>query len=593
MSEPNEIRFTYGSASAKLNRDKNKLEYDGEDKNKLRAGLQNIFNAIKKLDTPDDKKIDSARETELLNKLSSIFQAGGSTNIDDDEMAWAKGFQAGGDVVEFINTKYNEVVGRQQDGQVNNDGVVEEVQEEAVEEEEAEEVLTPAEQFLSTLPKLSEAVEMPSASKPDEPFNNPVMLGKREVDEERTVVKNRFFGLFGKKELKYDKEGRLISKTIIRNNGTKKREVIYDEQENSVRKMKYNSDGNLKNVQEYIQDGNKYEYDDYGNISKVTEYSDNGKLKQSTWYTEDGKPETVITYDDNEKPKNLTRLDLATVEEHENNKIVKTTDYSAGEKPTIAEYDSEGKVKKLAKYTKDGYVVTKYNSDGSSIKTYYNENGTPVETEEYNKDNKLVKVSNHKENNIHEYDDGVLKRTTERDSDGNVVSVYEFEYNENGKLAKGTKRDSEGNVVNVCEYEYDDNGDITKVTIIDSEGNQQTYNKYDNLGNLIIEPSGTEFIIYEYDANGNKTKVTNYDTRSGEVTSIDEYDANGNRTKYTAYNSDGSIRYFDTWDEQGRKIRDDYSYENPPYYEIKEYEGDSTEPSKVTKYKPDGTLFEE
>jgi len=128
MSEPNEIRFTYGRASAKLNSDKNKLEYDGEDKNKLRAGLQNIFNAIKKLDNPDNKKIDSTRETELLNKLSSIFQAGGSTNIDDDEMAWAKGFQAGGDVVEFINTKYNEVVGRQQDGQVNNDGVVEEEQ---------------------------------------------------------------------------------------------------------------------------------------------------------------------------------------------------------------------------------------------------------------------------------------------------------------------------------------------------------------------------------------------------------------------------------------------------------------------------------
>ncbi len=113
MSDENRIKFTYGNASAHLSNDNSKLEYDGEDKNKLRAGLQNIFNAIKKLDNPEGKKIDSNRETELLNKLQSIFTANGES-IDDDEMAWAKGFVPGGDVVSFINTKYNEVVGEQQ-----------------------------------------------------------------------------------------------------------------------------------------------------------------------------------------------------------------------------------------------------------------------------------------------------------------------------------------------------------------------------------------------------------------------------------------------------------------------------------------------
>ena len=108
MSDGKKIEFTYGNAKARFNQETHKLEFEGDDDSKLRNGIIGIFNAIKKIGG-DPKKIDQGLETDLLNNLQSIFDAGKTTAIDDDEMAWALGFQRGDDVKKYINDKLKDI----------------------------------------------------------------------------------------------------------------------------------------------------------------------------------------------------------------------------------------------------------------------------------------------------------------------------------------------------------------------------------------------------------------------------------------------------------------------------------------------------
>ena len=115
MSDGKEIKFTYNTATARFDRENNKLVFEGEksnDKNALRSGIMNIFNAIRELGG-DKTKIDGNEEL-LLDKLQSIFTAGKTTSIDDgddvydNEMGWAKSFKKSGKKVdEFINEKFD------------------------------------------------------------------------------------------------------------------------------------------------------------------------------------------------------------------------------------------------------------------------------------------------------------------------------------------------------------------------------------------------------------------------------------------------------------------------------------------------------
>lgn len=162
-------------------------------------------------------------------------------------------------------------------------------------------------------------------------------------------------------------------------------------------------------------------------------------------------------------------------------------------------YDDQGNPTSYYKnqYDDAGNLVmnSNYNSKGEllgSTKYEYNSKGQETKFVVYDAFGKVQSQGQK------EYDSkDRLIQYTDIDKDGNVKSIIKREYDDKtGKETRVLNYDSEGNLVTYEEYEYDAEGNNTKLTKYDSKGKVKYYIEYTK------DENGKE-ISTRYDAEGN------------------------------------------------------------------------------------------
>jgi len=290
----------------------------------------------------------------------------------------------------------------------------------------------------------------------------------------------------------------------------------------------YYADGNVKTKTDRNGDTTTYTYDCHGRVKTETiggstisyTYDCNGNLLAIT----DDRGETVRTYDELNRVTSKTVPDIGTVE-YEYDIITGAGQGETAERIidpkgniTVRIYDRAGRLKAVI----DGDISStekttyEYYPNGSRKSVIY-PNGI---TEEYTY-----------------YPDNTLRTLTNKYSDGTVMDVYTYTYDEaNNQVSKHE-------IINGVEkgttlYEYDALNRLKKVTepggkvtsyTYDRAGNRETetitgngqtivntyeYNEQNRLMTVTTETDGTvtEVTVYTYDNNGNqiKTEVTEY-----------------------------------------------------------------------------------
>ncbi len=188
------------------------------------------------------------------------------------------------------------------------------------------------------------------------------------------------------------------------------------------------------------------------------------------------------------------------------------------------------------------------------------------------------------------YENGLLVRNTEKNSESEIVILYE--YNGKGWCNKETFTSSDGWGNYVTEFEYNENGDIIHEYCDRGEdGSYECVYTYDGdlLMKYVYDGIFTEGMkshaetIYEYNEKDQCVKtvekyddhesvsVTEYDDNNNRIsekyTSPDstyeykyEYDADGKVTRMTAQYADGeSCEELYEYDSEGRVVRDEYT----------------------------------
>lgn len=126
----------------------------------------------------------------------------------------------------------------------------------------------------------------------------------------------------------------------------------------------------------------------------------------------------------------------------------------------------------------------------------------------------------------------ILFKHTEYDEKGHIINVItpasstEYGYDENG------------NNISIYVEEYDENGDVTTIN--------EVHNTYDSNNNLLetVKKFGENDFLQTtntYDDNGNLTHSTVKDSYQGNANYSYEYDENGNRIKYEFTESNGNV----------------------------------------------------
>ena len=167
------------------------------------------------------------------------------------------------------------------------------------------------------------------------------------------------------------------------------------------------------------------------------------------------------------------------------------------------------------------------------------------------KDNKTLKVTE------------VVKYES-YNSDGNIVTSWEYEYDENGNQTRWIHNGEE------TKYEYDEYGNRIKEVEYDLEGRSfrryRYENEYDMFGNLVkvteYIPNGTVMgtTEYEYDMFKKLIKAIQYDSENN-ITSCTEVDRSKNVIRMMGYDSNGNIYILIEYDEYGNELkREEYDY---------------------------------
>ncbi len=145
----------------------------------------------------------------------------------------------------------------------------------------------------------------------------------------------------------------------------------------------------------------------------------------------------------------------------------------------------------------------------------------------------------------------------------NGITVTKYEYNEKNLCAKQYTYDSfSGNLISLYEYEYDANNNIIKITNSSEDGSSYETREFKyNTSGLITEEKIEQVrggqvwfgyrTVYEYDTDGNKIKETNYD-EDGAPDGYNTFEyANGNCIKTTNYERDGAKAYYSIYEYAG------------------------------------------
>lgn len=295
----------------------------------------------------------------------------------------------------------------------------------------------------------------------------------------------------------------------------------------------YNGDGKL--IQSTDRSGNvvDYKYDSIGRVSEV-EYADGTLVK--------------YTYDSNNNLLKISENNQITTMNYDGNNLTKVT-YPNGRSIQYV-YDEYNRIVSLT--DSEGYVSKYEYNDVGMIRYIKDKNDNVIVEYVYSNAGTLLKQLNSNGTYTeYEYIDGILSGIYNFDSQGEIVSKFEYTYDTFGNIIKMI--DNEGTWLYeydeisqlkkavspdgiVTEYIYDERGN--RVEVIEN-GNSTKYQSndmnqytfvddssysYDDNGNLVAV-DGTENISYEYDIRGRLIKMV-----SGADVYEYEYDSFGNRS---------------------------------------------------------------
>lgn len=294
------------------------------------------------------------------------------------------------------------------------------------------------------------------------------------------------------------------------------------------------------------------EYDDDGEIlsSNISEYDKNGnEIRYNSVYY--GKGEESSSFTEYQYDGNGNQLDCKYTRYDSDGNIRhfshETWAYDEnGNEIEYAEVDENGNVtaRSIREYDAFGYEIKyeKYDNAGKCIdKTIYNydEHGNLILFAEYPDGNIMTMIER-------EYDEnGNEIKALFYDSDGNITRVVESEYTEDKRKAKHIGYNGAGAVDEMIEYGYSEGGNLIRSVIYD----------YNDAGSI------NSILEHQYDENGRETDFYLYDNEKAvSYQSKTEYDKNGMAINYTGYDKNGDILVMreTEYDTFGKVIRENY-----------------------------------
>lgn len=341
---------------------------------------------------------------------------------------------------------------------------------------------------------------------------------------------------------KYNELNQLISQLSedveVKNNYDKYGRLVEASDNGEVTNLKYNS---FNDIVEYTdENGNiiKYSYDEYGNKTSVV-YSDGREVKYE--------------YDE------LDRL-------------IKIVDVDGNQ--TSYRYDSSGN------------RVNEQLPNNMEVRSEYNRNNQII-NKEYYKNNQIILKLSYEYNPNGQVKKEIKEESGEDESEDDLTTVKEYEYDELNQLVKSTYNITKGTESEKIIYEYNYNiwNDRQEVKIT-KNGITETISEETNSSGQITSRSGDDFATkYEYDEVGNITKETNEDgtTLTYEYNGLNqliavysssgyyevyEYDGLGNRvekqayTPYNVYDSTGFSGKLTLRQELEELIKEDASHKD-------------------------------
>ena len=231
----------------------------------------------------------------------------------------------------------------------------------------------------------------------------------------------------------YYKGDKLICEEVLDNNGDITKKTDYDSKGRVEKVVTYNL-----NVL-YLEEEYTYTKEEGNYTCKATRYNNKGETVTVT--------ETVY-----EGAKPVTETVTTTLG---GNTDVQVCDMKYNEDGTVLLTITSNE-KKIKETLEDGNGVAIYDhdfkDDGSSVKTFYNEDKLSAKVETYSTEGKLVNTK------VNTYKDGITERTDNYDADGKLTSYSIYVYN-GTKLKAIYKYNADGTIQSSAIY--DENGKAT------------------------------------------------------------------------------------------------------------------------------------
>ncbi len=344
----------------------------------------------------------------------------------------------------------------------------------------------------------------------------------------------------------YDNAGNLLTQKDGKNNIT---QYQYDLNGNEIKKIDA-----LGNIEEktYSPNGLMATYISNNGDTFVYDYDIHGRLIKETL----GQEETTYEYDGND---NKTKIGSITKTYDGLDRILTSTENS--QTITYA-YDDQNK-KKTTTDQKGNIKTEEYDKVNRLVKVT---TGTDITEYVYNQDGSVQKQTNpNTESNYEYYTDNKVKRLTTKDKSGNIIEENYYEYDSNNNVLKDNAKtytydalnrihtaidnaktttytyDAAGNILTkatldgvnlkTVSYVYNEKNQLLSTSTIDNTTNTQTEYTYDDNGNQITETTGTDVTTNTYSARNELTQV-----EKGQDISTYGYNSEGKRIQKTVNN---------------------------------------------------------
>lgn len=315
-----------------------------------------------------------------------------------------------------------------------------------------------------------------------------------------------------------------------------------------------------------VKNGDQYEYDEKGNIIKEKVYDDYNVYHTKEYLYDDQNNLIKVIYSESDD------ITARTVTEYDvKGNLLKRTVNGEAEEHYEFVYDKNGNPTERTDKIKGTKTYYTYNSKGELIRTC---------STEVNYNRELVNISDYV------YDANGRLITSVHQNDGDSVSYYSYEYNEDGKVTKEQKvvkldssdystfyiNDKDGKVLKevsfdyyaasddeeqtVYNYKYNKNGVLTEKVWLDNYDDKRvaTYNSHGDHLRLTIDGKVSNEYKYVYNEKGLLTEKTDDDG----IKTVYKYNAKGQLTEKSWASKGEKYNYKTTYayDTEGRLINE-------------------------------------